>query len=122
MECYAHPGSPAVGACVTCGQFVCAVCRVTIEGRIRCKACLERGEDLPWEQEPGGGPLFGTSGPLYRSRRDKILGGVCAGVADYFGVDTLLVRLVWAVLSLSGIAGLLYILFWAVLPLEPPEE
>ena len=53
MECYVHRESPAVGACVTCGQFVCEVCRVTIEGRIHCKACLERGQGAtPWEQEP----------------------------------------------------------------------
>ena len=121
MECYAHPGSTAVGSCVSCGQFVCDVCRVTVEGRIHCKVCLEEGRGVPWEKEPGSGPLFGRGGPLYRSRRDKILGGVCGGVADYLGLDTLLVRLVWAVLAFSGIPLVLYVVFWAVLPLEPED-
>lgn len=122
MECYVHSGTPAVGACVACGQFVCDACRVTIEGRIHCKACVEKGQGVPWEREPDTGPLFGKGGPLYRSRRDRILGGVCAGLAEYLGVDTLLVRLVWAVLALSFVPALLYLVFWVALPLEPPEE
>ena len=36
---------------------------------------------------------------LVRSRDDRMLAGVCAGLADYFGVDVTLVRVIWAVVS-----------------------
>ena len=114
MECYIHPGTAAVGACVACGNFVCDVCRVSIKGKITCKACLERGETADWDDPPP----FSRSRPLRRSRRDKVLGGVAAGVAMQFDADTTLVRVIWAVLALSGVGVLLYLVLWAVIPLE----
>ena len=58
---------------------------------------------------------------LYRSRRDSILGGVAAGVADYFDMDPSIVRVVWAVLALvtGGIFLVLYIVMWIVVPEGP---
>lgn len=54
---------------------------------------------------------------LYRSSTDKVLGGVCAGIADYFAVDPVLVRLIWVLLTLAGGAGiLLYIIAWIIVP------
>ena len=38
---------------------------------------------------------------LYRSRRDKKLAGVCGGVANYFGIDPIIVRLIWVFLTFS---------------------
>lgn len=61
---------------------------------------------------------------LYRSR-DRVLGGVLAGFAEYIDVDKVLVRLIYALLSLfsAGFPGLLvYIIFWAVTPEEPNEN
>ena len=56
---------------------------------------------------------------LRRSRTDRILGGVCGGFARYFGVDTLLVRLLFVLFAITAGAGLLlYILLWIVMPLE----
>lgn len=56
---------------------------------------------------------------LYRSRNKKI-GGVCQGLADYFNVDVTVVRLV-AVLALFFVGGglLAYLLLWIFIPLEP---
>ncbi len=49
---------------------------------------------------------------------DKKIAGVCAGLAEYFDVDTTLVRLIWAVATLttcfSGV--LIYLICWAVIP------
>jgi len=58
---------------------------------------------------------------LYRSRRDSILGGVAAGVADYFDMDPSIVRVVWAVLALvtGGIFLVLYIVMWIIVPEGP---
>ncbi len=57
---------------------------------------------------------------LYRSGREKILGGVCGGIAEYFRVDPTLVRLLWILFSLAGGAGvLLYIIAWIIIPRTP---
>jgi phage shock protein C len=59
---------------------------------------------------------------LYRSRHDRILAGVCGGLAEYFQIDPVLVRLVFAVLALGGGTGiLLYIILAVIIPLEPGE-
>lgn len=57
---------------------------------------------------------------LYRSDRDRILGGVAGGIAEYFDVDPTLVRLVWVLLGLAGGSGILaYIIAWIIIPEEP---
>lgn len=49
----------------------------------------------------------------YRSSTDRIIGGVCGGIAEYFNIDPLLVRLVFAILFFGYGTGLLaYILIW----------
>ncbi len=56
-------------------------------------------------------------GRLYRDANDKILGGVCSGLAAYLRVDPTIVRLVFALLTFGGGSGiLLYILLWIILP------
>jgi phage shock protein C len=56
---------------------------------------------------------------LYRSRKDRIVAGVCAGLADYFGFDANIVRLVFAGLAiLAGTGVLLYVAAWMVIPEE----
>ncbi len=54
---------------------------------------------------------------LYRNSMDKMLGGVCSGVANYFNIDTTVVRLIFAVLVFgAGTGVLLYLILWIVLP------
>ena len=57
---------------------------------------------------------------LVRARKGRMVAGVCAGLADYFGIDVTLVRLIVAVLSvLTGGAGVLaYLVAWAIIPNE----
>ncbi len=57
---------------------------------------------------------------LMRSRDGRMLAGVCAGVAGYFGVDVTLVRVIWAVVSvITGGAGILaYLVAWIIIPDE----
>ena len=58
---------------------------------------------------------------LYRSRDEKMIGGVCGGLAEYFNVDPTLVRLIWVIITLIGGAGvLLYIVLWVIMPLSLP--
>jgi len=55
-----------------------------------------------------------------RSSTDKKLGGVCAGLADYFDMDPTLVRVLWILVVLCGGTGiLLYVILWIALPLAP---
>jgi len=55
---------------------------------------------------------------LYRNTKEKVLGGVCAGIADHFEVDPVLIRLIWIFLTLISVgAGILaYIIAWIVIP------
>ena len=52
---------------------------------------------------------------LYKSN-NRMICGVCAGVAEYFGIDPTIVRLIWAALALSGTGILLYIVSAIVMP------
>jgi phage shock protein PspC (stress-responsive transcriptional regulator) len=57
---------------------------------------------------------------LFRARFNKILGGVCTGLAEYFNIDPVLVRVLWVVFTLMGGAGLLaYIVCWIIIPEAP---
>ncbi|MCL1949173.1 MAG: PspC domain-containing protein [Turicibacter sp.] len=57
---------------------------------------------------------------LYRNKRQGSIGGVCHGIADYFGIDPTLVRLLWAVaFFVFGSGFLAYIIAWIVIPEEP---
>jgi phage shock protein C len=55
---------------------------------------------------------------LRRSRSDRMLAGVCAGIADYLRVDPTLVRVGFAVLAIItwGVALVAYLVAWAVMP------
>ncbi|MFA4982897.1 MAG: PspC domain-containing protein [Candidatus Micrarchaeia archaeon] len=53
---------------------------------------------------------------LYRSNSEKLLGGVCGGMAEYFGVDPIIIRLIFVALGLMGPGILLYIIAWIFVP------
>ena len=58
--------------------------------------------------------------PLYRSRVDKKIAGVCGGLAVYFNLDSTSVRMIFILLLLvGGSAILLYLLLWLIVPLAP---
>ncbi|VVB67137.1 PspC domain protein [Candidatus Norongarragalina meridionalis] len=60
---------------------------------------------------------------LYRSKKDRILGGVCGGIAEYFEVDPTLVRLLWVLFVLAGGAGVIaYIIAWIIMPPNPKQK
>lgn len=59
---------------------------------------------------------------LARSRTNRILAGVCGGLGEYFGIDPVLVRVGWVIISLLTGAGiLLYLASWVLIPKEPGE-
>jgi len=59
------------------------------------------------------------SNKLYRSQTDKMLGGVCGGLAKYLNIDVTIVRLFFIILTfLGGFGPLIYFIMWIVVPLE----
>ena len=57
---------------------------------------------------------------LYKSNQNKMIDGVCGGIAEYFGVDPTVVRLLWALFSLMGGSGILaYIIAAIIIPRSP---
>ena len=61
---------------------------------------------------------------LYRSGRDRIAGGVCGGLAEYFNTDPSIVRLLWILFALVsfGAGVILYIIAWVIIPRNPKHK
>ena len=63
--------------------------------------------------------------PLQRSRKHKMIAGVCGGIAEWLGWDPTLVRILYVVISCVSVAfpGILaYIVLWLVMPKAPASE
>ena len=59
---------------------------------------------------------------LYRSSKDKVISGVCGGVGNYFGIDPVVVRIIWVCLVIFGGTGVFaYILGWIIIPTGDKE-
>ncbi|MFH1196315.1 MAG: PspC domain-containing protein [bacterium] len=57
---------------------------------------------------------------LFRSRKDRIAGGVAAGLGEYLGIDPIIVRIIFVILTIThGMGVLLYIILWIVIPEAP---
>lgn len=59
---------------------------------------------------------------LYKSRNNKMICGVCAGIADYFNIDPSIVRVLWAVLALAAGTGVLAYIACAIILPEADTE
>ena len=61
---------------------------------------------------------------LYRSNKDRMLGGVCAGLGEHLDVDPTVIRLVWVILTAisMGTGILVYILAWIIIPEEDTAD
>ena len=57
---------------------------------------------------------------LVRPRVGRVFGGVCAGMAEFFDIDVILVRLTWLLVAIfTGVGFLAYPIAWIVIPSEP---
>lgn len=60
---------------------------------------------------------------LYRSRGNRVLGGVCGGIGEYFEIDPVLVRLIFLILFfVAGVGFLGYIIAWIIIPERPFDQ
>lgn len=58
---------------------------------------------------------------LYRIEQGKLIAGVCGGIAEYLNVDPTVIRLIWALVALSGTGILAYIIAMLIIPVKPLE-
>ena len=59
---------------------------------------------------------------VYRSKKGKMLAGVCGGIADYFEIDPVLVRLLFVLLLFMGLVGIIiYLVAWLLIPENPNQ-
>lgn len=59
---------------------------------------------------------------LYRSKKDKMLAGICAGIGEYYDIDPTLIRLLFVAVTIvtSFIPGIiLYLIAWLIIPERP---
>ncbi len=61
---------------------------------------------------------------LTRPREGRILGGVCAGIGNYFDTDPVVIRIIWVVLTLLslGTGIIAYIIAWIIIPEEEVQK
>jgi len=60
------------------------------------------------------------SDKFYKSRKNKVIDGICAGLADYLGVDVMIVRIIWLLsIFLNGIGFIAYLIAMILVPANP---
>lgn len=61
-------------------------------------------------------------GRLYRSNQERMIAGVAGGLAEYFGVDVIIVRLLWVLAFFMGGGVLIYLIAWFIIPESPYND
>ena len=56
---------------------------------------------------------------LYRNSQNKMLAGVCSGLAEYINIDPTIVRVIWALVGLSGTGIIAYLICALIIPDKP---
>ena len=98
--------------------MICVNCQKRItDGSNFCYNC---GAKQPPSPSFGADWDAGGKKHLVRSSTDKKIAGVCGGLADYFDVDPIIIRICWLLAFLCAGTGLLaYIILWIALPIAP---
>ena len=90
---------------------------ITIEDVEEVMGILGSPEVISGSEPADDEPRSSSSRRIYRDSDKRIFGGVCAGLAAYLNMDTLIMRIIFAILILPGGFGIiLYLVLWIVLP------
>ena len=73
------------------------------------------------QQSTGSSSATGNK-RLFRNENDKVLGGVCSGLANYFNIDVVVTRIIFVILLFSGVGFLTYIIMWIAVPSSATEQ
>ncbi|MCW3093409.1 MAG: PspC protein [Ferruginibacter sp.] len=71
--------------------------------------------------QPNAG-FTGAPKRLFRNENDKVIGGVCGGLAAYFGLDSIVVRIIFILLAFAGVGLLAYFILWIAVPSSASVE
>jgi phage shock protein C len=86
----------------------------------QASAMTSAAQPLPPSTEPTPPSGAPARPQLLRSRTDSMAGGVCGGLAEYSGIDSLLWRVGFVGLTIAGGAGIaVYLLLWVLMPAAP---
>ena len=58
---------------------------------------------------------------LYRNTQDKLIAGVCSGLAEYLNIDATIIRLIWALIGLTGTGIVAYLVAALIIPEKPAD-
>lgn len=58
---------------------------------------------------------------LYRNTQNKMIAGVCSGLADYINIDPTVVRVIWALIALGGAGIIAYLIAALIIPEKPSD-
>lgn len=136
MKSFDRPDEEAVGVCTKCGKALAREEVVMVDGKVMCASCAPEqasagpGAQGPIQdswQEPRQAQqerrsTYDSNKRLYRSHKNQVIGGVAAGVAEYFDIDPTIVRIAWALLGMAwGTGVLVYLICWLVIPVNPAQ-
>jgi len=89
----------------------------------KCRFCAEEIQDAAIKCRYCGSLLESPAlyGDWYRKRQGKMIAGVCAGLAEQFGISVTVLRLVLVLLTVFGFGGgvVVYLTLWVIMPYEP---
>jgi phage shock protein C len=108
MRCFYHEDKDAVGICISCKKGVCPNCAIEYNNKLYCPSCFSSSNKR-------------TGKRVIRDIKKAYLGGVCAGIANYFEIDPIIMRIIWLICCftpLSAVAIFLYLFLWLFLPKE----
>ena len=75
------------------------------------------------KERTGNGKMQNQDKRLYKSETNKVIGGVCGGLGEYFGIDPTILRIIAVVLIFAHGAGLLiYLIAWLCMPKRRQEQ
>ncbi len=75
-----------------------------------------------YQQQAAGSTNAMGHKKLFRDENNKVLGGVCSGLANYFNIDAVIARIIFVILLFSGIGFLTYIIMWIAVPSSSTQQ